>query len=199
MNKRGLLLSGGMDSTAIAYWLKPDYALTIDYGQNSAKAEIDAAKKISSVLNIAHSTIKADCSELGSGDLLKMAPESIATKSDWWPFRNQLLATLGGMAAVKLGLTELILGSVSSDQYHKDGTIEFYQLISQLMSYQEGGIVVSAPAIKLTTTQLIEKSGIPRELLMWSHSCHKSNIPCQNCRGCNKYFSTLNALYPHNE
>ena len=34
-----LLLSGGMDSIALAYWKRPDIALTIDYGQAAADAE----------------------------------------------------------------------------------------------------------------------------------------------------------------
>lgn len=41
-----LLLSGGMDSVSIAWWLRPDVALTIDYGQKPAEAEIDAAGQV---------------------------------------------------------------------------------------------------------------------------------------------------------
>jgi 7-cyano-7-deazaguanine synthase len=39
----GLLLSGGMDSVALAYWLRPDVAFTIDYGQLSAEGELRSA------------------------------------------------------------------------------------------------------------------------------------------------------------
>ena len=41
--KTALLLSGGMDSIAIAWWKRPDIALTLDYGQQAANAEIKAA------------------------------------------------------------------------------------------------------------------------------------------------------------
>ena len=194
MIKRGLLLSGGMDSTALAYWLRPEYAFTVNYGQRSAKAEIAAAQQISKHLNIEHHVLLADCSSVGSGDLSNNEPLAIAPKSDWWPFRNQLLVTLCGMVAVRYGLSELIVGSVSSDQTHKDGVEEFYSALNQLMILQEGKLKVTAPAISMTTTQLIKKSGIPPELLLWSHSCHKNDTPCHNCRGCNKYFSILEGL-----
>ncbi len=36
-------------------------------------------------------------------------------------------------------------------------------------------------------------------LLKLAHSCHKSNIPCGNCRGCNKYHQTLTELYKSDE
>lgn len=66
-NKIGLILSGGMDSSCLAWWLKPQVAITIDYGQKAAKAEIDASSLICSTLGIEHHLIKVDCRSLGSG------------------------------------------------------------------------------------------------------------------------------------
>lgn len=51
-NKRGILLSGGMDSMALAYLERPDIAFTINYGQRCAEAEIKASAYIAGVLNI---------------------------------------------------------------------------------------------------------------------------------------------------
>ena len=31
-NKKAILLSGGMDSIALAYWLRPEVASRLDYG-----------------------------------------------------------------------------------------------------------------------------------------------------------------------
>lgn len=191
MTKRALLLSGGMDSTAIAYWLKPEIAFTLDYGQNCAAAEIAAAKQICKSLNIEHHVLTVDCSSIGSGDLSKQAATELAPRSDWWPFRNQMLVTLCGMAAVRMQVSALLVGSVKSDCYHQDGRAEFYSLLSNLMAFQEGSITVEVPAISMTTEELIQKSGIPLDLLLWSHSCHKAITPCHDCRGCNKYFDIL--------
>lgn len=198
MVKQGILLSGGMDSVALSYWRRPQVGITVDYGQKAARAEIAAAAKISEQLSMEHKVIQVDCADLGSGDLAGSTPANIAPKTDWWPFRNQLLITLCGMAAVHMDISELFIGSVKTDSYHKDGSADFYQLIDRLMQYQEGSIKVSAPALQLSSPELIRKSGIPIELLFWAHSCHKSDIPCGGCRGCNKYFRVLDELgYVH--
>ena len=31
-------------------------------------------------------------------------------------------------------------------------------------------------------------------VLAWAHSCHKADVACGNCRGCNKYFEVLREL-----
>lgn len=190
----GLLLSGGLDSTALAYMCKPDIAFNINYGQRAAEAEKQAAKAVCDVVGIELVTINVDCSELGSGDLTGKSAIDLAPKSDWWPFRNQLLITLCAMKAVEFRCLKLLIGTVKSDQYHADGTPDFIININQLMSIQEGGVKVEAPAINMTAVELIKSSCIPFELLAWSHSCHKANVPCTNCRGCNKHYSTLNEL-----
>lgn len=45
MSKTAILLSGGMDSIALAYWKRPEIAITIDYGQKPAAAEVVASKR----------------------------------------------------------------------------------------------------------------------------------------------------------
>lgn len=193
-NKTGILLSGGMDSIALAYWKRPTYSFTIDYGQKPAGAEIQAAKQVSQLLGMEHHVIEVDCSRLGSGDLNGNAPLSVAPITEWWPYRNQLLVTLACMKGISFGVKELLVGSVLSDGLHKDGTKEFYKLISEVMSYQEGGVSITCPAIEMTTVELITHSGIPPSVLFWAHSCHTSNIPCMACNGCNKYLQTLQQL-----
>ncbi|MBX9705864.1 MAG: 7-cyano-7-deazaguanine synthase, partial [Gammaproteobacteria bacterium] len=91
--KTCLLLSGGMDSVSIAWWKRPDVAITINYGQQAALAEIQAAGSIARALNMEHHIITLDCSALGSGDMAGVASDKNAPASDWWPYRNQLLAT----------------------------------------------------------------------------------------------------------
>lgn len=191
---KGILLSGGMDSIALAYWKRPDIAITVDYGQAPALTEMRASSTVAQALGIAHHIVAADCSRLGSGDLLNKTALSVSPSSEWWPYRNQLLVTLACMKALSLGVTELMLASVRSDGFHKDGTPEFYELINQLMVYQEGNIQITCPAITLTTAELVKLSGVPDSILNWAHSCHKSNIPCGNCRGCNKYKQVMNQL-----
>lgn len=186
-NKKAILLSGGMDSIALAYWLRPEVAITLDYGQKAAEAEINAATRVAKLLGTEHYVLRIDCSSLGSGDLVGSKPLSDAPVTEWWPYRNQMLVTLALMKAIQLDVYELMVGSVKTDAQHSDGTPEFYEQMSRLVAMQEGGIMVTAPAIGMTTVELVKKSQIPESVLMYAHSCHTSNQPCGKCHGCNKY------------
>lgn len=192
--KTMLLLSGGMDSAALLWWKKPDIALTIDYGQLAAEAEIISSAKLCEYLKINHEVLRIDCHMLGSGDMAGQKINDNAPTSDWWPYRNQLLITFASMRAISLGVKKVWIGTVKSDSTHKDGTTKFIEKINKLVEFQEGNIQIEAPCITYTTKELINISGIPIDILSWAHSCHKANIECGHCRGCNKYFQTFREL-----
>ncbi|MFN0252717.1 MAG: 7-cyano-7-deazaguanine synthase [Kofleriaceae bacterium] len=192
--RTALLLSGGMDSTAIAFWKRPSIAVTIDYGQLPARGEIDASAAVCADLDIRHEVLRVDCSSIGAGDLAGRAPLQLSPVPEWWPFRNQLLVTLAAARLISEGIDTLMLGTVRSDGVHADGTIEFVSRMNALLMMQEGAIQLLAPAIELTSAELVRTSGIPFEILAWSHSCHRSNLACGYCRGCHKHFDTMKEL-----
>ena len=192
--KTGLLLSGGIDSVSIAWWRRPHVAITIDYGQLAAAAEIAAASVICRELHIEHRIVSIDCRTLGSGDMAGGGASPHAPASDWWPYRNQLLVTFAAMSVIELGVERLLVGTVKSDSAHRDGTPEFVNALSHLLSVQEGGMSVEAPAITLSSAELVKLVQIPWDMLCWAHSCHKADVACGDCRGCNKYFATFREL-----
>jgi 7-cyano-7-deazaguanine synthase len=191
MERTALLFSGGMDSTALAFMLKPTCCFTINYGQKPALGEIRAAKQICKVLKLNHIIISIDCSKLGSGDLLGKESNSIAPSSEWWPYRNQLLITFSAMKAIELNINKLIIGSVKNDSFHIDGKKEFIDKMNDVLMIQEGNLSLEAPAIDYTSTELIHNSKISLDILGWSHSCHKFNYACGECRGCSKHRTTM--------
>lgn len=192
---RAALLSGGVDSIALTYWQRPEYAITIDYGQRAAPTELATAAEVARSLGIIHEVLHIDCSSLGSGDMSGTATSPHAPVSEWWPFRNQLLLTLAGMRAIAIGVDELMLGSIASDGSHADGRPEFYERIGSLMEMQEGAIRVTAPAIEMSTVELVRRSNAPRELIAWAHSCHTGPLACGACRGCTKHYDVMKELY----
>jgi len=184
-----------MDSLALAWWMRPELAITLDYGQKAAEAEKHASAQVCAELGIRHEVVSVDCSSLGSGDMAGAPTAAAAQTSDWWPYRNQLLITLASMRAISRGIQTLYIGTVRSDgESHLDGTPDFVQKMDDLMAYQEGQLRVVAPAIELSTAELIHLAAVPPGLLAWSHSCHKANIACGDCRGCNKYMLTYAEL-----
>ena len=190
-----LLLSGGVDSVALAYWKRPDRAITIAYGQRATGAEITAAGHVAKALGIAHDVLTVDCAALGTGASGSAAVPAMSPVPEWWPYRNQLLITLAGMRAISLGATELMIGSVLSDASHVDGTAPFYDCLDNLMAMQEGGLRVTAPALALTSAELVRRAGIGRDLLAWAHSCHSGSLACGDCRGCYKHQQVMEELY----
>ncbi|WNO04008.1 7-cyano-7-deazaguanine synthase [Rhodoferax mekongensis] len=192
--KSALLLSGGMDSVAIAFWIRPAFGITVLYGQKAAEAELYASKAVCNSLGIEHHVIETDLSALGSGDMVGRTADPLAPASEWWPFRNQMLITLGAMKAIQVGAKELLIGCLRTDGFHADGRMSFVSDMSRLLSMQEGALTVRAPAIEFSAAELIKVSGVPIDILAWAHSCHVSSHACGMCRGCRKHYETLEEL-----
>jgi 7-cyano-7-deazaguanine synthase len=189
-----LLLSGGMDSTAIAYWRRPEVAITVDYGQRPAAGEIRAAQAVSQALEIDHHVLRCDLSALGSGDMAGAVALDMAPVPEWWPYRNQMLITLAAMKAVGLGVDTLQIGCLVTDGRHADGRADFVAALDGLLRLQEGHLRLEAPAVELTAVELIQRSEIPMDVLGWAHSCHVGEYACGLCGGCQKHYETLKAL-----
>ncbi|HBP21507.1 MAG TPA: 7-cyano-7-deazaguanine synthase [Planctomycetes bacterium] len=183
-----LLLSGGLDSTALAFQLKPPHAVVIDYGQVTARGEIVAARAVAEALAIPITVIEVDCRSVGSGLLAHQPTPAHSPSAEWWPFRNQLLASLAGAWAVSSAqkIETLLFGTVATDSFHRDGTKEFFTALNELMRAQEGGVGVAAPAIEKTSAALVREAEIPDSVLAWTHSCHRASVACGDCPGCAK-------------
>lgn len=189
-----LLLSGGIDSSALAAWLRPNLCLTINYGQRAATAEIHAAKAICEALDLHHESLDLPIAQLGCGDMSLSQACRHSQNSEFWPFRNQFLITVAAMRAIQYDAQGILIGSVRTDFRHADGRKEFIEGLNNLLQSQEGGLKLSAPAIDMTTLKLIQRSRVPMEILAWAHSCHISNLACGNCKGCNKHSEIMTAL-----
>jgi 7-cyano-7-deazaguanine synthase len=190
-----LLLSGGLESSALAAWNCPEMTLTIDYGQTAAAGEIRAASAVCRELGLPHHVLRIDCREIGSGLLAGSAAAADAPTPEWWPFRNQLLVSLAAGWALPRGVTRIIVGSVRGDgERHADGTAGFFESLDRLLAIQEGALRVEAPAVRMSSQELIEVSGITDAVLGWTHSCHTGELSCGSCPGCVKHRAVLEDL-----
>jgi 7-cyano-7-deazaguanine synthase len=127
---------------------------------------------------------------MATGSALDMAPSP-----EWWPFRNQLLVTLGAAWALRAGMDEVVVGAVAGDRSrHRDGTPWFYAQVDALLAGQEGSLRVRAPALDLSTEDLVARVDTARGMLGVTHSCHVSDIPCGECPGCIKRAEVMLSL-----
>lgn len=189
-----VLLSGGMDSSALAFLERPKVGVFINYGQRAAEAEHRAATVIASELSIRLEVIHSDLSSLGTGVMAGSDQISVGASPEWWPFRNQLLITLAAMRVISLGLKNISIGTVATDRLHGDNSIEFMDAMNLLLRTQEGALSLCTPARKFTTAELVRKAEMPLSTLAWTHSCHMSIFPCGRCRGCTKRQQVLEEL-----
>jgi 7-cyano-7-deazaguanine synthase len=188
-----LLLSGGVDSACLAALLRPARTIFIDYGQRAARAEARASSAIARQLDLLHVAVTIDMSPVGSG-LLAGAARADTPSPEWWPFRNQALVSIAAAWVCSntdilrtADTSEIVIGCVQGDgDRHVDGSAEFIDALSALVSLQEGGITVRAPAIGMSTEELVTVSSIGDDVLAWTHSCHVADLPCGNCPGCFK-------------
>lgn len=195
MNGDLLLLSGGIDSAALAGADRPDAVLFVDYGQRPAPAEARAARAVADALDLPLHESTMDLRPLGGGLLLDEEPLPGAPSPEWWPYRNQMLATAGAAVALRLGLRRVVLATVAGDgDRHADGTQAFYEALDALLRLQEGKVGAAAPAIADTTEVLVRRSGLGEDVLAWTVSCHRSELPCGACPGCWKRTRVMNNL-----
>ncbi len=198
-----LLLSGGVDSAAVAAWRRPAVGLFVDYGQRPAKAEYRAAGAVARELGIEFACVELDLGSLGGGLLRDDEEQPSWPSPEWWPYRNQFLIsaaaawTLTRFNDIVEGPRRILVecGTVASDgARHADGTQLFYETMDRLLELQEGRIRVQAPAISMTSDELLSVSEVDAATLGWTHSCHRSDTPCGECPGCFKREQLLDSL-----
>ncbi len=189
-----LLLSGGVDSAALAVLHRPNVALTVDYGQRPALGEISAARSICAELSLRHDVIRIPLEALGSGLMVGADPSSLSEHVEFWPFRNQLLLTIGAMHAIRHGLKRVLIGTVATDVRHRDGSADFLRRANDLIREQEGSIEVLAPGLQEDTATLVRRAQVPASVLGWTHSCHTGSLACGQCPGCIKHSNLMEEL-----
>lgn len=199
--KAVVLLSGGLDSTTVAYLAARSghdiYALTIRYGQRHER-ELDAARRICQELNVAeHRIVSLDFGDWGSS-LTGAAPLPTdgvgdGIPSTWVPMRNLIFLSIASGFAEVVKADAIYIG-VSQVDYsgYPDCRAEFiaaYQRAADLASKQfvEGGISIPviAPLMHLSKTGTIRLGmslGVDYDMT-WS--CYDGGeLPCGVCDSC---------------
>lgn len=210
MTKSIILLSGGLDSLVSLGLTKEKlnvtHALTFDYGQKSAKKEIEASSKICEYYNVKHKVIKLDFlkeitntalvsdKKLPSGDELNNEVQS--AKSVWVPNRNGLFLNIAGSYADSYGFENIIIGANKEEaQTFPDNSSEFIDAVNKEFEYSTMfKAKVVAPLLnsdKNDIVMLALSNGIPLELAM---SCYQSGERhCGICESCMRLRHALEA------
>jgi 7-cyano-7-deazaguanine synthase len=202
MKKAVCLLSGGMDSTTLAYLAKDEgYAiigLHISYGQRTENRERECARRIARRLEAAgyYETTLDHLRFAGVSSLTDHAigvadyePGRTGIPITYVPFRNANLLSIATSLAESRGAEAVFIGVQSSDYAGypdcRPEFIEAFQRVIDLGTAGETGITLETPFVRLNKTEIVRtgtRLGVPYEDT-WS--CYRSEGPaCGRCDSC---------------
>lgn len=196
------LLSGGMDSSTLAYVARSEgydiCALHLNYGQRTETKELACAKKIASLLD-AQEFVEVDVgyfSKFGASSLTDkdisvetFDPARAHLPNTYVPFRNANLLSIATSFAEAKGAEAIFIGVQSLDYSGypdcRPQFIEAFQKVIDLGTKDTTKITLKTPFIRLTKTDILRigmKLGVPYE---HTWSCYRNEgAACSTCGSC---------------
>ena len=196
------LVSGGMDSSTLAYVAKSNgydiLALHLNYGQKTERKELASARKIASLLDAeAFVEINLDYFEkFGASSLTDkniaveaFDPARVHIPNTYVPFRNANLLSIATSFAEARGADAIFIGVQSLDYSGypdcRPQFIEAFQKVINLGTKDTTNITLFTPFISLSKTDILREGlqmGVPYE---HTWSCYRNeDKACGTCGSC---------------
>jgi 7-cyano-7-deazaguanine synthase len=190
-----VLLSGGPDSSTVAYWAKhrgyDPYALTCRYGQIATR-EIESAMRVAETLGVPIRVVDlSSLREIFMG-VTSLCDENIPMTPSFSqpiivPFRNGILLSVAVSYAVAVGARRVLYGAQGSDEpFYPDCRRAFYESFERTARLGTGqDMVIEAPFSAMSKTQVIKlgsELGVPFQVT-WSCYLNKAKH-CGRCESC---------------
>lgn len=209
MSKGVILLSGGLDSVvSLGLGLKKygiKLALTFDYGQKSAKDEIEASKKICEYYGVEHKVIKLDWlknithTALVSEEDLPDTMDENSAKSVWVPNRNGLFLNIAASFADSEDYDYILIGANKEEAgTFPDNTREFINRINAEFEFStQKKPKVVALLINFDKNDIVKQALDNKIPLEFIKSCYAGGEKhCGKCESCKRL---KNALIANND
>lgn len=196
------LLSGGMDSSTLAYVAKDKgydiLALHLNYGQRTEDKERRCAQKIASLLN-AEAFVEISLDYFSQFGASSLTDETIAVEeydpgrshmpNTYVPFRNANLLSIATSFAEARHAEAIFIGVQSLDYSGypdcRPRFIEAFQRVIDLGTRDTTKIILYTPFIRMTKTDILHeglKLGVPYE---HTWSCYRNeDKACGTCGSC---------------
>lgn len=194
-----MLLSGGLDSTVLLYYLNQDYdvtAVTFLYGQKHKK-EVKYAKYHTKKLNVNHlivnisklkdlfdSALTSEEYQIQEG---KYGEVDVIKSKLYVPHRNLLFLTLLDIIAYKHNINNIAIAIHKNDsQQYPDTTKEFKELAEKVLSTSSNrNVSILTPFIELYKYQIVEIGYKLNVEMDKTWSCYKGGrYHCGRCPTC---------------
>lgn len=195
MEKSLLLLSGGPDSTSLAYWIKQQgyelNTLTFNFGEQEGDAEKRTAKLISDHISNSHKFISFENvlrDFYMNGDdvpihILRAPDVNLVPVK---PFGAGIALSLAASYAAEIGANHLFYAVHKDDAVFRENNYEFFNLLSKAISMELGKeFKIHTPFLDKTKAEVIKiglELGAPMQDT-WSCASN-SAVHCGWCDPC---------------
>jgi 7-cyano-7-deazaguanine synthase len=190
-----VVLSGGPDSSTVAYWAKKQgydvYAVTFKYGQIAAK-EVECAHRIAEKLDAPIKVVDlSSLKEIFMG-VTSLCDETIPMTSNFSqpiivPFRNAIFLSIAVAYAISIGANKVFYGAQGSDeQFYPDCRKEFYHAFEKAAQLGTSkAISIETPFGDIRKSEVI-KIGMELDVpLKLTWSCYGNGSKhCGKCESC---------------
>lgn len=198
------LVSGGVDSTTMAYWLADEgirfVPVFIDYGQHTADRELASIRQNLTADMLATLEVLDLRSVYAHSDSCMICPPDLwndhVTSTDFLlPYRNLLLLTTGAAFAQTIGLEAVYAAFIDANfSFESDASLEFLnRMAGMLCDY--GCSRIEFPFREKTKSEVAilgYELGAP---IASTYSCLASpNVPCGACANCVDREEALDAV-----
>lgn len=201
MNKKAvIILSGGLDSTTLAYFLvNQGYdleAISFDYGQKHVK-ELECAKITCNKLKINHTIIPMSWFGILVNSTLTQADRAVPEghyadenmRRTVVPHRNTIMATIANAIGISKDITTLALGVHAGDHFiYPDCRPVFIKCLEELFTLSaDQKIEILAPFQNTDKTGILRKGlelEVPYEDTWTCYNGRES--ACGKCGSCNE-------------
>jgi 7-cyano-7-deazaguanine synthase len=210
------LLSGGLDSvvaTTVAVGEgSVELALTFDYGQRAAPAEIAAARAVCRELGVTHRAIELpwlaeitttalvnreqELPRLGTDELDDAGSTEASAAAVWVPNRNGIFINIAAAFAESLGCEAIVCGfNAEEGQTFPDNTAAYAEAATAALGYSTlSKVRVWSPTQDLTKVEIValaRRIGAPLQHV-WS--CYEPGPkPCGECESCLRFARAMAA------
>ncbi len=205
-----IVLSGGPDSTAVAYWAKKEgydaYAISFKYGQIATK-EVECAERIALALHMPLKVVDLSTLKDIFGDVTSLCNKDIPMTSNFSdsiivPFRNAIFLSAAVSYAVSICADKIFYGAQGSDEpFYPDCRREFYKAFEKAAQLGTGkDISIEAPFSGMRKSELIKKATELDVPLNLTWSCYGSGPKhcgkCESCMNRKRAFKEANVTDP---
>ena len=195
-----LLLSGGMDSATLLWWLKerspdaPVAAVSIDYGQRH-RIELEHAEDLARLAGVrVHKRLELNLNSIGGSPLtdggLEVPAATAGRQVDTVvPLRNMLLVTAAAAYAETQGVEDLYVAPVKDDyDAYRDCRRAFFDGLEQALrlgATRDIPFRLHTPFVEMWKTEVVAlglRLGVPYGR---THTCYAGTRPaCGRCDAC---------------